>query len=125
MSNTTDSPAPREFVAWFHNLRGLAHAWSEGAGNGPPAGLTQASIDLLFAYGLARLGEIDASRKLVYLVKEVLDGGDEAHRFLLKAYGYRIKMAQEGKRNSGPLPAEDLHFLDKEMERGRRYLVES
>src|SRR5207244_1157188 len=78
--------------------------------------------NLIFAYGLARLGEIDASRKLQDEAKKVLTGKDEAHQALFKAYAYRIKMAQEGKRNSGPLPADDMAALEKD--RMKRYLVE-
>src|SRR5262249_44563451 len=68
----------------LERLRQMVHAWS---GFTPSAGLQQtpAYIDLLFAFGLARLGEAAAARALVARAAEALEGaGSEAHVFLLQ-----------------------------------------
>jgi hypothetical protein len=117
---------------WMSQLCGMAHAWSKEPANASDQAReeTQAYINLIFAYGLARLGEIEASRKLQEEAKQVLTAKDEAHQALCKAYAYRIKMAQEGKRNSGPLPTEDLKHLEQLEQLGhkdarlKRYVVE-
>jgi FtsH ternary system domain X7 len=130
-------PSSQRFRAvrqWMTNLCKQAHDWpkeASGVIQGQAAAQTHAYINLTFAYGLARMGELDASRKLMDEAKKVLlaqidqDGNtDEAHQFLFRAFTYRVKMAQEGKRNTGPLPPEELEYLEKRMERLKRYVVE-
>jgi hypothetical protein len=77
-----------------------------------PAELTCGYIDLIFAFGLARLGEPDACRQLLQRAKKALDGQGEVASFLLQAFDYRIKQALEGKPHAGPLPNEQLEFLE-------------
>ncbi|HKB36673.1 MAG TPA: hypothetical protein VKD72_09480 [Gemmataceae bacterium] len=118
-------PTSQRFRAvrqWMGNLCGMAHSWSKDPANGQGSDETQAYINLIFAYGLARLGEVDASRKLQDEARKVLTTRDEAHQALFRAYVYRTKMAQEGKRNSGPLPADEISAPEKD--RMKRYLVE-
>jgi cellulose synthase operon protein C len=72
---------------------------------------TPAYADLLFAFGLARLGEQDAAHELLTrsmnLVSEC-----EVHQFLVYALEYRIKQAMEGRAHAGPLPTEQIEYLD-------------
>jgi hypothetical protein len=108
----------RRFHAVQHWLRSLcdrAHSWLQRVGR--PETLTdkvprtEAYVDLMFAFGLARLGDVEGSRALVRRAQGVLGAEDEAHRFMLEAYGYRIRQALEGKPNSGPLPADQMEYL--------------
>ncbi len=112
----------RAVKQWMSGLCGMALSWSKEQAAGQAAAQTQAYIRLTFAYGLARLGEIDASRKLLDEARKALAGEDETHQSLFRAYAYRIKLAQEARKNSGPLPAEELAALEKD--RMKRYLVE-
>src|SRR5262245_28968079 len=93
-------------TGWLRGLCDLALTWSKDPSNGPASPETQAYIQLIFAYGLARAGDNGASNQLLDAAGQVLAAGDAVHRSLLKAYGYRIRMAQEGLKNTGPLPAE-------------------
>ena len=69
-------------------------------------------IELMFSFGLARLGEAEASRQLLNRAKGVLGEEDhEAHRFLLEAFDYRIRQALAGKPHAGPLPAAQMEYL--------------
>lgn len=67
---------------------------------------TRAYADLIFAYGLARLGETSGARRLQAASAEVLSKRDDIHAFLLRAYTYRIQQVLEGKFHGGPLPEE-------------------
>src|SRR4051812_32498470 len=58
---------------------------------------TPSYVDLVFSFGLARLGESGAARELLDRAQGVLGLQDEAHRSLLTAYKYRITQALEGK----------------------------
>jgi hypothetical protein len=84
-------------------------------------------IDLMFAFGLARLGEADASRQLLQRATNVLGDEDHyAHSFLLAAFDFRIRQALAGKPHGGPLPEwmmkqlADLTREHKEQEEARR-----
>src|SRR5437016_2014693 len=105
-----------------------ARDWSREANQGTQqtegAAPTLAYIQLYFAYGLARLSEKQASNDLFDLAKKDLEKGDDVHRFLLGAFGHRIKQAQGGYKNAGPLPAEQMEYLQKNMERLQRYVVD-
>jgi hypothetical protein len=117
----------RAVRSWMTGLCDQAHAWSkETSSNVTPnnIGPTQAYIDLIFAYGLARMGEADASRELLARAKKVLGSEDAAHQFLLEAFDFRLKLAREGKKNSGSLPPEQMEYLEKTMDRMPRYLVD-
>ena len=123
-------PTSQRFRAvrqWMTGLCTLAHSWSkETSSNVTPGNVapTQAYIDLIFAYGLARMGEADASRELLTRAKKILGAEDAAHQFLLEAFDFRLKLAREGKKNAGPLPQEQLEYLEKTMDRMPRYLVD-
>ncbi|HEY1381063.1 MAG TPA: hypothetical protein VGF55_29965, partial [Gemmataceae bacterium] len=94
-------------------LRQLAHQWS---GFPVADGLQQTSsyIDLLFAFGFARLGEAGQARALTKRAAAALEAaGSEAHAFLAEAFRYRIDQVLAGKPHAGPLPAEQLEYLDQ------------
>jgi hypothetical protein len=73
---------------------------------------TGAYADLAFAFGLASLGEPTACRELLEQAREVLAPQDDVHSFLLQAYDYRIQQALAGKSHTGPLPPEQLEYLE-------------
>jgi uncharacterized protein (TIGR02996 family) len=103
----------------LRRLGGLARAWVEQ--DGPhPASPMRGYVDLLFSFGLARLGEADGSRELLARAKGILGGRDEVHTFLFGAFEYRIKQALEGKPPTGPLPPRLLEYLEH-MDRQPRY----
>jgi hypothetical protein len=94
-------------------LRQLVHEWS-GFKSGDGLQQTAAYIDLLFAFGFARLGEAGAARGLAAQAGALLEAsGNEAHTFLLEAFRYRIDQAIAGKPHSGPLPTEQLEYLEQ------------
>ena len=72
---------------------------------------TGAYVNLIFAYGLARLGESDAARRLLRQATTALQDQGEAHEFLLEAFRYRIDQALAGQPNVGPLPPEQMEYL--------------
>jgi hypothetical protein len=75
---------------------------------------TPAYIDLMFAFGLARLGEATACRDLLHQAATALEqSGDQAHAFLLEAFRYRIEQVLAGKPHAGPLPTEQIEFLNR------------
>ncbi|HEY7311506.1 MAG TPA: hypothetical protein VH643_19240 [Gemmataceae bacterium] len=95
----------RDVREWMRELCGKAHAWVEAnrdPAQNPP---TAPYIDLLFAFGMARLGEADPGKQLMKRAREALAGKDEAHSFLLQSFEYRINEALEGRPHTGPLPA--------------------
>jgi len=72
---------------------------------------TRAYADLIFSFGLARLGEASASRALEAKAKEVLGERSPVHSFLLESFCYRIQQVLEGRPHVGPLPPHLLEYL--------------
>jgi hypothetical protein len=108
----------------MHALRDRAQEWlKENRNQAPPTAQTSAYIDLVFSFGLARLGESDQARKLLATSKLTLAGKNEAHTWLFNAFEYRIRQALEGKPHSSPLPTNQLKSLES-MERLDRYVVD-
>jgi hypothetical protein len=94
-------------------LRHAIHRWS---GFSPSDTLQQTSsyIDLMFAFAHARLGEAGSAQALLAVAAERLDAtGHSAHRFLLEAFRWRIDQALAGKPHAGPLPPEQIEYLDQ------------
>jgi hypothetical protein len=123
-------PTSQRFRAvrdWLSELGDLAQKWLQLQGpplpsqSGHPQ--TLAYVDLIFAFGLARLGQAEAARERLELAKEALGTLDEAHKFLLTTFKYRIEQAREGKPHTGPLLPEHLEYLEG-MERLQRYYVD-
>jgi hypothetical protein len=114
---------------WLRRLCDLALEWARKAGEwGAEENETSAYIDLIFSFGLAREGERDASRELLRRAQAMLVPGDEAHRFLLAVFEYRICQAVEGKPHTGALPAELTarlpSFSGSNDERMRRFVID-
>jgi hypothetical protein len=113
----------RDVREWMRELCGKAHTWVEAnrdPAQNPP---TAPYIDLLFAFGMARLGEADAGKQLMKRAREALAGKDEAHTFLLQSFEYRINEALEGRPHTGPLPAK-LMERRNDMVPMLRYVVD-
>ncbi len=108
-------PLPEKIRRWIHdvNRKGL---------DADPAD-TEAYANLILAYGLARLGEEQRARDLHARARKALVERSDVHSFLLEAFGHRIQQALEGKPPSGPLPPEQLEYLEH-MERIPRYMVD-
>lgn len=118
-------PGSQRFHAvrdWMLNLGELARKWVKDNADPHHKPLTEHYLDLIFAFGLARQGEADAARQLLARAREALSDKDDAHRFLLEGYAYRINQALEGKPHTGPLPAEVLD-LTKGMLSNLPYIV--
>lgn len=124
-------PTSQRFRAvrqWLIQLADLAHRWVHevtrtGSYQIKPPPHTDGYLDLIFSFGLARLGETEASRELLIRAREILGTGDDVHQFLLAAFQYRITQALEGKPHAGPLPNEQLESL-KKMDRDPRYVID-
>jgi hypothetical protein len=108
---------------WLVGLCDKARQWVRDRGSSvfdSPEAKTGAYIDLIFAFGLAKLGEVDACNRLRERAKAALAEGDEAHSFLLQAYEYRIRRALEGHPHGGPLPAEQMEYLTHLIEERKK-----
>src|SRR5262249_54724539 len=121
-------PTSQRFRAvrqWLTDLADMAHKWVREVGQPTTQAATPMDgyVDLVFSFGLARLGETDASRELLVRAQGVLGQADDVHQFLLGAFQHRISQALEGKPHAGPLPDEHLEYLGK-MERMPRYVVD-
>lgn len=117
------APTSQRFRAVRQWMIGLAELGGEWVATSGTSGLTPAYVDLIFAFGLAKLGETDVARDMLARGKAALAGKDEAHTALLNAFEYRIRQALDGKPHTGPLPNEQVEFLEK-MERLGRYVVD-
>lgn len=91
-------------------LRRLVQDWSKVGPN--PTAATHTYIDLIFAFGLARLGETGEGRKLLHDARAALASADEVHRWLVDAFTFRIEQALEGKPSLERLPETLLERLE-------------
>ena len=107
----------------FAHLRELARKWVPA--DSESGARTHAYVDLIFAFGHARLGELTEARKLLAVAAESLKDKkkDPVHAFLFDAYFYRIEQVLEGKGHAGSLPTPLLEALEK-MEKFERYKIE-
>jgi hypothetical protein len=80
-------------------------------------------VHLIFAYGLARLGQSEKARALADLATQPLDLEDPVHGFVVRAYRARIAHALEGQPPETPLPAAVAGELN-DLERFLRYKVD-
>ncbi|HWG45003.1 MAG TPA: hypothetical protein VN688_19695 [Gemmataceae bacterium] len=101
----------RDMREWMKGLCDKAHAWVEENRDPAQKPPMPPYINLLFAFGMARLGEADLSKQLMKRAQEVLAGKDDAHTFLLHSFEHRINEALEGKPHTGPLPAKQIERL--------------
>jgi len=120
-------PTSQRFRAvrqWLADLAGYAQEWlKENNTSPPPTAQTAAYVDLIFSFGLARLGENNQARELLARARHALTKGDDAHNFLYLAFEYRIRQALDGKPHTGPLPTDQLELLEI-MPRLERYVVD-
>ena len=72
---------------------------------------THAYIDLIFAFGLARLGETIEARNLLRQAAPVLANADEIHSWLYAAFEHRVQQALDGKQAADRLPDQLLDQL--------------
>ncbi len=124
----------RSLGRWLAQLGERARQWAGRQGHDALYAVKDARtadyIDLLFAFGLARLGEIQASRRLLRRASAELAERDDAHKTLLAGFEYRIEQALAGKPHGGPLPAEQLEYLEllsrerRSNETDLRYVVD-
>ena len=111
-------------------LHALVRTWAEKSGKPSQVavqsdgGTTLSYIDLLFAFGLAKLGEATASKSLADAARTALETGKSlelkpdngkpiAASILYRAYKFRIDQAVAGKPHAGQLPGELLAELQE------------
>jgi len=85
--------------------------------------LTGAYVDMVFAYGHARLGQSERARELRERASQALPTGDAIHDFLRQAYAARVEHALEGLPAETPLSSEISGQLNQ-LERFVRYKVD-
>jgi hypothetical protein len=115
---------------WMLTAAAKARDWIEM--QGPPTTTradarphTKEYSDLLFAYGLARLGERDACAMLRDRAGMVLADDDVAHFLMFHGFNHRIQQALDGKASGGPLPADLVQELDKLRAERRQQQISS
>jgi cellulose synthase operon protein C len=117
--------AVRERVVALH---GEVRAWSARNLGGLTAPTTRHYVDLIFAFGLARLGEAERCRELLEETQVELHATDAIHGWLVRAFAHRIETALAGKPTSTPLPEElltDLEAAFSPNDEDRRQMSES
>lgn len=103
-------------------LRELIQAWVVEPVSGGGA-RTACYADLIIAYGLARVGADTEARKIVEWAKSKLVPADPVHRWLSRAYEYRIQHALNHQRNQASLEDGLLEQLEG-MDRLDRYKID-
>ncbi|MDG1872289.1 MAG: hypothetical protein P8J27_00150 [Mariniblastus sp.] len=108
--------------AHVQSLQGLIHDWIEEpvAGSDPK---TKVYADLMFAFGLAKLGEVSRAKSVMTQARDLLTSTDAIHHWLGNAYEYRVTQALNGQ--STKLQFSD-HLLKrlKSMQKMDRYKVD-
>jgi hypothetical protein len=108
-------PASQRFRAVRQSLERLdelAQAWvkKNPALVAPPPPMA-GYVDLIFSFGLARVGESAAANRLLERGRAVLPEAGDTHMVLFNAFEYRIRQALAGQPHAGPLPAEILDYV--------------
>ena len=96
-------------VAWMGELHERVQEWVR-AGQ-IAQGETTAYVDLIFAFGLARIGAEGESRKLHQIAAASLADTDAAHQFLLAGHSWRVEEARAGRPHAGRLPEPMYQYL--------------
>ena len=126
-------------VAWMGELRERVQAWlrageadEEARWNADPERIFQSGfwrpncsrdyVDLIFAFGLARIGAKGESRRLRPGAR-AFAAADAEHQFLFAAFSWRIDEADAGRPHAGPLPELLVQYLER-MDRLSRYVVD-
>jgi hypothetical protein len=102
-------------------MHALAREWLKTGLS--PGVLTSEFADLIFAFGLARLGEATGALKLLHESLATLRGRDVVSTWLSHAFEYRIRQALDGKAGQGSLPGE-LHETLERLDQIPRYKVD-
>jgi hypothetical protein len=95
------------------HLRDLAQHWLKPSPGIHGYAKTRSYVDLMFAFGLARLGEISECDRLMNGAKADLGDAGDVHSFLLEAFAWRIDQIRQGKGHGGTLPSHQLAFLEE------------
>jgi hypothetical protein len=98
----------------LETLRLAAHAWIARDVAPDVVALNKAYADLIFAFGLARAKDADASRKILRSSADLLKKGDAAHQCLLRCFTYRVEQVLAGKPPVGPLPPQAFEPLKED-----------
>jgi hypothetical protein len=123
----------QQFITALTELHSRARAWDQrskvkGLRELWPKSRTEAYIDLMFAYGLARLGAGLRASTLVQSADATLKDQDPVHRLLLEAFVFRIERARVGqwleKFPSSWYQAIDEFVSANAVERSNRYLID-
>jgi hypothetical protein len=109
--------------AWLRDLHGRALVWAQEQGREGPTARTDGYIHLMFAFGLARLGQSPQAQEMLRLGGQRLVGASEAHTWLFTAFEYRIREAMDGKAHTGRLPTAQLESLES-IDRLERFVVD-
>ena len=88
----------------------------------PPL-LTRAYVHLEFAWGFARLAQVERARQLRDGALATLDKNDPVHQYATRAYAARIDQALEGAAPDTPLPP-DINALLTGLDATNRYKVD-
>ena len=113
----------RDRALRVHRLVDQWHAGEELKVNKP-------YVDLMFAFGLAKLGEATAAREMMdRATSKLLEKADPVHELLVKGFRHRIENALQGKPHAGPLPAELMARLEtidegRNNQASKRYVVD-
>jgi hypothetical protein len=99
----------REHAVRLHRL---VLEWAKTGPSLDHRALTPAYIDLIFAYGMARLGDTAECHRLLGLADDVLANRDDVHAWLHEAYRFRVLRALEGRPGAERLPDELLARLE-------------
>jgi hypothetical protein len=104
------------------HLQTLVRSWSD-RNRGLSSLHTHDYVDLMFSFALARLGEGGRARDLVEKAVGRLAVVDPVHRWLARAFEYRITQVLEGNAPTGAWPESMLADLEN-IERLDRYKVD-
>jgi hypothetical protein len=115
VAGAEDSERSREVRSRAKRLYQLVVKWHDGK----DVKINEPYVDLMFAFGMAKLGETTAARDLMNAATAKIhqSAGSNglphpAHEFLLKAYLWRIENALQAKPHSGPLPTDLMTRLE-------------
>ncbi len=107
----------------FKNLHQTVRAWSS-MNLGIASAQTLQYIDLTFAYGFAKLGEVTTASELIHSAeKELLQKKDAVHRWLFDAYRHRIETTIAGQPATGAFPDKFMKRLES-LDRLDRYKID-
>jgi hypothetical protein len=108
-----------ELAAELLRLRKAAIAWLKRDLRPDELAPSQAYADLIFAFGLARLGQKDEAQKLLREATAALPDKDVIHRCLLQAFTYRIDEALAGRAHTGPFRLRYSLVFPRKLKRPR------